>query len=76
MDESTPWESIAALDISTYVTKPVRQTDLAKCLLAALSSAPEPRLESVKPSRKRQRQQYNGRILLVDDNYINQEMAR
>lgn len=65
-----------ALGIEAYLTKPVRQAEFYNCIVSVLDSAhscadtktDQPRSEAAKPALQ-------GRVLLVEDNLINQEVA-
>lgn len=64
-------ESSIARDtgITRYLQKPVRQLDLYQCLFEVISGQ-QPQLEA-----PRQKIQFQGNILLVEDNKVNQEVA-
>jgi CheY-like chemotaxis protein/HPt (histidine-containing phosphotransfer) domain-containing protein len=69
-------EAMAA-GINQYVRKPVRQADLYECVLDVLglppaTDVPRTELRASTPGRV----QIGGRILLAEDNLINQEVAR
>ena len=74
LEETMVWTSAG---IKSYLTKPVRQTELYNCLIATLS------LPNRKPDLKEQNtiteaatvRQYNGRVLVAEDNAVNQELA-
>ena len=66
----------AAARIDAWLSKPVRQSHLFEALLAVTRERdlrpPSPRNEEAAPFEAR----YRGRVLLVEDNRINQEVAR
>ncbi len=67
----------AALDAITYLTKPVRQSQLYACLVRVLvnSESSTNALVSVTPSRPPQLETVRARVLLAEDNMINQKVA-
>jgi signal transduction histidine kinase/HPt (histidine-containing phosphotransfer) domain-containing protein len=64
-------------DILAYLTKPVRQSQLYNCLVAALMVGTE--VTAIRPdehqSPKELGQKYPGRILLAEDNLVNQDVT-
>ena len=63
---------LLAVGVSAYVTKPVRQRDLHAALLAGAQTTTR---ASSAPSRAGA-QRFSARVLLVEDNAVNQELAR
>jgi CheY-like chemotaxis protein/HPt (histidine-containing phosphotransfer) domain-containing protein len=66
-----------AIGINQYVRKPVRQSDLYECVLDVLGMAPGagvPRAQ--RKASAAGRDNVGGKILLAEDNLINQEVAR
>jgi signal transduction histidine kinase/DNA-binding response OmpR family regulator len=66
-----------ALGVAAYLTKPIKRSDLRSAILLALSA---PSVESVRPAlvtRHTVREaRHSGRILLVEDNSVNQLLAK
>ena len=66
-----------SLGINQYVRKPIRQSDLYECLLEVLGFSAGARMISAKPSEGHSvRTVFDARVLMAEDNYINQEVAR
>ena len=65
-------------NVSVYLTKPVRQIELHDSLVTALSgnTVTKAHQEHLTADDEISDADIKGRILLVDDNYINQEMAK
>jgi CheY-like chemotaxis protein/HPt (histidine-containing phosphotransfer) domain-containing protein len=83
LDRSGDMQRFADIGFSAYLTKPVRTRELLDCLARTLSiNAQDWHLRS-QPIITRgtliaseTRRQYSGRVLLVEDNAINQRVAR
>jgi two-component system sensor histidine kinase/response regulator len=60
------------LGLAAYLTKPIKQTELSRAILAALGS-PEARPQPPSPPRARQGRAL--RLLLAEDNLVNQKLA-
>ena len=83
LDRSGDMQRFAQIGFSAYLTKPVRTRELLACLNRALShDAQEWHMHS-QPIITRgtlvateTRRQYSGQVLLVEDNAINQRVAR
>lgn len=73
LEETTIWTSAG---IKSYLTKPVRQSELFNCLVATVS-LPErkPGLVSREKSRHDSIEQFDASILVAEDNIVNQELA-
>ncbi|MFH1214984.1 MAG: response regulator [Pseudomonadota bacterium] len=75
-DEESLKATRAGVDL--YLTKPVRQSLLFDCLINLLEKSPpkfaEP--ETVAPDLPMASVSYGGRVLLVEDNMVNQDVAR
>jgi two-component system sensor histidine kinase/response regulator len=72
-DASVPESTRAAAGIASFVTKPARRDDLLRAMLTALAPAagqPTPKPRTADPART-----LHGRVLLVEDNPVNQEVA-
>jgi len=65
-------ETCKSIGIDTMVTKPVRQPDLYNCLSAAISDVKV--VEKKNDIEKIQHFQLSGRVLLAEDNPVNQDM--
>ncbi len=63
-------EMAKKLGISCFLQKPVRQFQLQQCLRQALGDEPSYELAAFDPSRH-----FHGRVLLAEDNPVNQEVA-
>lgn len=60
----------------TYLSKPVRKADFKKCLFRIFKpNLLKPAVENSNNSTYPQQCQYSGRILLADDNIVNQELV-
>lgn len=62
-------EDIRKLGITKHVSKPVRQSDLHECLLSVMPN------QSTVPKSKTQLKPKNARVLLVEDNIVNRNVA-
>jgi CheY-like chemotaxis protein/HPt (histidine-containing phosphotransfer) domain-containing protein len=83
LDRSSEMDRIAALGFSAYLTKPIRHDELLDCLDRVLAKTPiewHMRTQPIDLSRARTtneaRPQYGARVLLVEDNAINQRVAQ
>ena len=66
-----------SLGIDQYVRKPIRQSDLYECLLEVLGFSVGAGMIAAQPSRDCSVQRvFDVRVLMAEDNYINQEVAR
>ena len=73
LEETMVWTTAG---IKSYLTKPVRQSELYAALIASLSLPDRKKLSSDnKKDSKAQIKQFNARILIVEDNPVNQELA-
>jgi CheY-like chemotaxis protein len=74
---------LAQVDISAYLTKPVRQSQLYNCLAGVRASAPgapslSPSAPNGEPSAAESghpRETFAGRVLVAEDNIVNQKVA-
>ena len=64
------------LKIGSWLRKPVRRADLLRCLKGALGLTPAAPLDSLAPARREHSQVAGARVLLAEDNQINQLVAR
>ena len=83
LDRSGDMQRFAQIGFSAYLTKPVRTRELLTCLNRALSHEAEEWHMHSQPIITRgtlvateTRRQYSGQVLLVEDNAINQRVAR
>jgi two-component system sensor histidine kinase/response regulator len=83
LDRSGDMQRFAQIGFSAYLTKPVRTRELLACLSRALSHDAEDWHMHSQPIITRgtlvateTRRQYSGHVLLVEDNAINQRVAR
>src|ERR1044071_3017308 len=83
LDRSGDMQRFAQIGFSAYLTKPVRTRELLDCLNRALSHDAEDWHMHSQPIITRgtlvateTRRQYSGQVLLVEDNAINQRVAR
>jgi two-component system, sensor histidine kinase and response regulator len=83
LDRSGDMQRFADIGFSAYLTKPVRTRELLDCLNRALSRDAEDWHMHSQPIITRGtlvaseiKRQYTGRVLLVEDNAINQRVAR
>ena len=68
--------TLAGLGINTYVTKPVRQAELRKCLLSLLRC--DPRVSAsdrVEPLTRSNQPALSGSVLVAEDNPVNQDVT-
>ena len=66
-----------SLGINQYVRKPIRQSDLYECLLEVLGFSDSSGISQRAPSEACSIQSvFDARVLMAEDNYINQEVAR
>ena len=73
LEETMVWTTAG---IKSYLTKPVRQSELYAALVASLSLPDRKKLSSDKKlDSKAQIKQFNAHILIVEDNPVNQELA-
>jgi CheY-like chemotaxis protein/HPt (histidine-containing phosphotransfer) domain-containing protein len=64
------------IGFAAYLVKPVRQSDLFDCLTGVLTGEQQDRTRSLVTRHSlREERRSNARILLVEDNYTNQEVA-
>ena len=61
-------------NIETYLTKPIRQSELRHCLLSILDGPRDKSTPKATPPAN-PRLRYEGQILLAEDNLVNQEVA-
>jgi PAS domain S-box-containing protein len=64
------------LGISAYLTKPVKQSELFDVIVTAIGQPAEERPRAPKPVRGARRPQRNLRVLLAEDNQVNQLLAK
>jgi PAS domain S-box-containing protein len=83
LDRSGDLERFADIGFAAYLTKPVRTRELLDCLHRALSRDPQDWHMHSQPIITRgtlvateTKRKYSGRVLLVEDNPINQRVAR
>jgi two-component system, sensor histidine kinase and response regulator len=83
LDRSGDMQRFAQIGFSAYLTKPVRTRELLECLNRALSHSAEDWHMHSQPIITRgtlvateTKRQYSGQVLLVEDNAINQRVAR
>jgi PAS domain S-box-containing protein len=83
LDRSGDMQRFADIGFSAYLTKPVRTRELLDCLNRALAREPEEWHMHSQPLITRgtlianePKRRYSGRVLLVEDNAINQRVAR
>jgi len=83
LDRSGDMQRFAQIGFSAYLTKPVRTRELLACLNRALSHDAQDWHMHSQPIITRgtlvateTRRQYSGQVLLVEDNAINQRVAR
>jgi len=82
MDRHGDTQRFAALGFAAYLTKPIRARELRECLIRVLSRAPEEwrnqessLLTHGQLREKVATRRYQGYVLLVDDNVVNQKVA-
>jgi two-component system, sensor histidine kinase and response regulator len=66
---------VSKTGFSSYLTKPIRKADLQKCLLKTVAS-PQAVSQSPPVAARPPKEQIHARILLVEDNQVNQEVAQ
>lgn len=83
LDRSGDMQRFADIGFSAYLTKPVRSRELLDCLEQALARDAQDWYMRSQPIITRgtliaheNRRQYSGKVLLVEDNAINQRVAR
>ena len=83
LDRSGDMQRFADIGFSAYLTKPVRTRELLDCLQQSLSRGAEEWQMRSQPMITRgtliasdSRRQYSGTVLLIEDNPINQRVAR
>ncbi|HJW23669.1 MAG TPA: response regulator [Rhodocyclaceae bacterium] len=65
----------AATGISCYLTKPARQSDLLDAIATTMAGDGRPGAPAAIPAPGRQQRRLQGRVLLAEDNTVNQELA-
>jgi CheY-like chemotaxis protein/HPt (histidine-containing phosphotransfer) domain-containing protein len=72
MGQQQPSHRTAQADIAAYLTKPVRQSHLYNCLRSVMGVSAAP---TVAHRREETRVQIHARVLLAEDNVVNQRVA-
>ena len=68
--------TLRSLGINTYLTKPVRQAPLRRCLLSLMSlESTVSASQRAHPSKQAGRAPLSGRVLVAEDNPVNQEVT-
>ncbi|HVY22883.1 MAG TPA: response regulator [Steroidobacteraceae bacterium] len=82
MDRHGDTQRFARLGFAAYLTKPIRARELRECLVRVLARAPDEwrnqdqtLLTRGKMRERAATRRYTGRVLLVDDNVVNQKVA-
>ena len=63
-------------NIRVTLTKPVRHFELRNCLLSLLTDKPSADVDAVRPSGPKSVAGFGARVLVAEDNLVNQQMAR
>jgi len=71
--DSEPQQALDAHGIARSVTKPVRQAELQECVLAVLG---RPAVRAAHASARSEQRRFAGRVLVAEDNGVNQLVAR
>lgn len=72
LEETMVWTTAG---VKAYLTKPVRQAELYNCLTATLSIPVRKTERQASLEQSRIAQQYNARVLVAEDNTVNQELV-
>ena len=73
LDETT---RLVMSGIETYLTKPIRQSEFYNCLVSVLNRAGNTHQFARRGGKERSTQQFEARVLVAEDNLVNQEVAR
>jgi len=65
----------AELGIAAYLVKPIRQAELLKAICAIVEQMAPPKAAAVKPRAAQELSRSRGRVLVVEDNRVNQRLA-
>jgi PAS domain S-box-containing protein len=65
----------AELGIAAYLVKPIRQAELLKAICAIVEQMAPPKAAAVKPRAAQDPLRPRGRVLVVEDNRVNQRLA-
>lgn len=75
VSDTVDLDTSVSLGIRSFANKPVKQSELYKCLISALQDMPDSNLSKKSIAKKIVANKLSGNVLLAEDNPVNQDMV-